>query len=521
LLLSILMAVILSIQFYFTQQTQRDIVNELTQMSDRIEKATTPDFITDTIDDFIWKANTKNGDSDQLLNITTAPDSINTLKKRLKKVYRLEDKKERRVYVTGKSENDVDIHIFDKAVKIPPGLLSSKWEKATKDSKLPHDFFIAGSDSAMNYYIREIEVDLNPVKENEKAAVVAGTGLKADRIKDAAPNFTFVVPDFSKPAEPRLLRFNYSTAELNSTLSKIRNKNILISLAIFILSIGIIMLITRRFLHPIDQLKNSFERVVDGDLALSIQNESNDEIGKLTSAFNQMVTELRKNKEKEVILRRKERLASLGQLAAGVAHEIKNPLNAINLTIEHLGDTISTQQKKASTKYITTIQKEIRRLDKIVNNFLNYLRSEELEKTETDINVLLKDTLNLYDREFASSKIEISEEFDEPFMLPADGERLKTAFVNIVLNAIQAMPGGGKLKVKTDSKEKYISFLDSGIGIEEKELENIFDIFYTTKSTGSGLGLPTAYKVIKAHGADIRITSQVNKGTEVRITFGI
>ena len=277
------------------------------------------------------------------------------------------------------------------------------------------------------------------------------------------------------------------------------------------------MIITRRFLKPIDSLKVSFENVVNGDLDINVQNESKDEIGVLTRAFNKMVSELRKNKEKETHLQRKERLASLGQLAAGVAHEIKNPLNAINLTIDHLGDQLVGDENKQAHQYIATVQNEIKHLDKIVNNFLGYLRSEELDKNSTDINALVQDVLQLYEREMTDKKIGLVTTYANRFKLKVDAARIKTSLVNIILNAIQAMPDGGQLIIKTDAASKRINISDNGYGIAQKDIENIFDLFYTTKSTGSGLGLPTAYKIIRAHGGDIQINSKSGKGTEVII----
>lgn len=377
--------------------------------------------------------------------------------------------------------------------------------------------YITGADT-MKWFVKEIEVNLNPMQEKDS---VKYTLRGRERIKKRGdpPLFTFVVPDFSEPQTPRILRLNYSTADIHNTLTQSRNRNIITTLIIFIISILVIMLITRRFLKPIDSLKVSFEKVVDGDLDINVKNDSKDEIGVLTGAFNKMVSELRKNKEKEAHLQRKERLASLGQLAAGVAHEIKNPLNAINLTIDHLGDRFTGKEHKQAQQYIVTIQNEIKRLDKIVNNFLSYLRSEELDKKLTDINELIKNVLQLYERELEDKKIVLVTDFTNRFKFKVDAGRIKTALVNIILNAIQAMPEGGQLVVKTDSQNKSIQIADKGCGIAKKDIEHIFDLFYTTKSTGSGLGLPTAYKIIRAHGGDIRINSQTGQGTQVNIEF--
>jgi signal transduction histidine kinase len=278
----------------------------------------------------------------------------------------------------------------------------------------------------------------------------------------------------------------------------------------------IILFISHRFLRPIGVLQSSFKKVVDGDLNVEIAAKSRDEIGDLTISFNHMVDELRKNAEKEKLLLRKERLASMGQLAAGVAHEIKNPLNAINLTIEHLGDKLSSRDKNLK-KYIQTIQNEIARLDGIVDNFLNFIRSENLNKTETDVSKMIGEVLRLLESEIQTSNIEVNFNDTNVFKYALDVERFKTVFLNIILNAIHAMPNGGELHIQAEAKEKLIRISDTGKGIPPENLDKIFDLFYTTKSKGTGLGLPTAFKIVKEHGGEMEIESEVGKGTNVFI----
>ena len=513
-LLSILMAGILGIQFYFTQQTQNDIVEELTKMSTKINQATDVDFFEDT--KFFsdkkmppppihrsrmprWHFKSNLDSLIQSAENITKPDSD-------KKVYR---------YIRRRLDDEVHVEVMKRESRPPAQDLL---DIALKTPSAKEGGLYITSEDTMKWLVKEIEVNLNPVKEkNNDTLRYALRGKERIKKRGEPPSFTFVVPDFSEPQSPRILRLNYSTADIHSALAQIRNKNIIITLIIFVISILVIMIITRRFLKPIDSLKVSFEKVVDGDLDINVQNESKDEIGVLTGAFNKMVSELRKNKEKEAHLQRKERLASLGQLAAGVAHEIKNPLNAINLTIDHLGDRLLGDENKQAQQYISTIQNEIKRLDKIVNNFLSYLRSEELEKKSTDLNELVKEVVQLYERELADKKIGLVTTFTDRFKLKVDAARIKTALVNIILNAIQSMPDGGQLIITTNFESKTLHIADNGCGIAKKDIEHIFDLFYTTKSTGSGLGLPTAYKIIRAHGGDIQINSEPGEGTEVII----
>ena len=513
-LLSILMAGILGIQFYFTQQTQNDIINELTEMSSKINQATDIDFFEDTY------IHSGQAESDPLIDKRKIPrwhfrSNIDSLIKSAENDFRRNSGGNIYRYKKNKLNDEVHVGVVRHG---PNSAQTDLLVLANNAQPVPDKNILITGDDSTSWFINEIEVDLNPIREkNGNKLSYALRERKRIKTTGEPPSFTFVVPDFSEPQSPRILRFNYSTADIHTALSQIRNKNIIITLIIFVISIVVIMIITRRFLKPIDSLKVSFENVVNGDLDINIQNESKDEIGVLTRAFNKMVSELRKNKEKETHLQRKERLASLGQLAAGVAHEIKNPLNAINLTIDHLGDQLVGDENKQAHQYIATVQNEIRHLDKIVNNFLSYLRSEELDKNSTDINVLVQDVLQLYEREMTDKKIGLVTTYANRLKLKVDAARIKTALVNIILNAIQAMPDGGQLIIKTDAASKRIHISDNGYGIAKKDIEHIFDLFYTTKSTGSGLGLPTAYKIIRAHGGDIQINSESGKRTEVII----
>ena len=518
-LLSFLMAVILALQFYFTNKTQQDIFNELTQISLTINQAANAYIYQDfpkieklqsflSIEDSLIKQ--KHINRRYLDNLDIQVERINSIIKKY-------DVRNKQIVIDKDLLGEVDV----KDLKEP---YINRFSRNKKSRQIFRNFpssvknFVWQDKDSLKWDFEEIKIVLNQSHKGSLDSLIKVTaGIKKNIKRQKPSSFSFMLPDFSKPDSMRFFRYNYKTAQLNQALDNIRNRNMLITLLIFTLSIAAIMLVTRRFLKPIDSLKDSFKRVVDGDLGISVNTLSKDEIGDLTRSFNQMVEELKKNREKEVILQRKERLASLGQLTAGVAHELKNPLNAINLTIDHLNDKFISEDNEQPKKYIETIQNEIRRLDNIVNNFLNYIRSEQLNKSEIDINALLIEVIHLYEREMAAANVDVQSEFTDPFKLKVDGERLKTAFVNIILNAVQAMPEGGKLTVRTNVEKRAVYIIDTGAGIPEKDIEHIFDLFYTTKSSGTGLGMPTAYKIIKEHQGDILINSQEGRGTEVII----
>jgi signal transduction histidine kinase len=538
------MAVILAVQFYFNQRVQKDIVEEITGFSRSINVATDRHFqavlnsykgVQDEEkvhfkpdvgrDKFIapvfeveslyveineellkmqdWEKQLKTNMQIQLDVIRKMAESSNFGNR----VHEKNPKSPHNIWST--TENNSLKRKVDKKVSRYRSEVNWENEHVFKY----HDIVIHPSGKK----VQAIDINLNWFDEHPPRKIKdSPTYVKVNQ-NSKSPVISFQFPDYSSPGELRFLRYNYNTEQVNRTLAAMQNKSMLITAMLFLVSIFGIYFISRKFTNPIDSLKTAFQNVEKGNFDLPISSKTNDEIGELTDSFNHMVAELHKNREREKILQRKEKLASLGQLAAGVAHEIKNPLNAINLTIEHLHDKYTAPSDGKAREYIQTIQGEIRRLDKIVNNFLNFIRSENLQKTETDINMLLTEVLQLLEREIKSQNIELINENLDHFIHMIDSERFKTVFMNVILNAIQAMPDGGKLTITTDAKMKEIEISDTGTGISQKNLENIFDLFYTTKSSGTGLGLPTAYKIVKEHSGDIRIESEQRKGTTVRI----
>jgi two-component system NtrC family sensor kinase len=281
------------------------------------------------------------------------------------------------------------------------------------------------------------------------------------------------------------------------------------------------------------------QRIAQGDLSHKVEVTSADEIGRLAASFNAMVDNLKeankkliewgKTLEKKVEERTKEltamqahliqseKLASLGKLAAGIAHEINNPLGGI-LIYSHL---ILEDTDKNSPHYenLKKIVKETARCKDIVKRLLEFARPKEPEFTLVDINEIVEKSLSIVERQVLFQNIKIIRDYDSH--LPrtvADGAQLQQVFTNIIINAAEAMDGQGTLTIKTsrDSQEKYIliSFSDTGHGISEEDKKRIFEPFFTTKEVGkgTGLGLAISYSIIQKHKGTIEVISQPNEG---------
>ncbi len=236
---------------------------------------------------------------------------------------------------------------------------------------------------------------------------------------------------------------------------------------------------------------------------------------------------LRKMKEMEDRIQRAERISSLGHLAAGVAHEIRNPLNAIGMGLQRLKREFLPPDESKREEYLSfteLILKEIRRVNGIIEQFLTLSRPFQLNLKESSLQDLLNHLVTLFQEEASSFGIAFEAEISPDLpLLKMDPERLTQALINIMKNGMQAMGQGGVLRVETkllrDRVEITIS--DSGSGIAPEQMEKIFNYYYTTKEKGVGLGLPIAHRIIEAHGGQLKIESRVGTGTKVTVTLPV
>ncbi len=217
----------------------------------------------------------------------------------------------------------------------------------------------------------------------------------------------------------------------------------------------------------------------------------------------------------------------LNMIAAGLVHEIKNPLNAININLQLLNEELenrnSEKDKKMSDR-AQLLQREVGRLDNILSDFLRFTKKHELHIEECDINGVIDSVLDFIGPEAKQNSIRILKSFDTK--LPKcnlDSNVLKQALLNIIINAQQAMPNGGELIVRTYqiSNSIFIDITDTGVGIQKEKIDNIFQVYYSTKKTGSGLGLPTAKRIVEENKGSISIRSVVGKGSSFLIKLPV
>jgi len=305
--------------------------------------------------------------------------------------------------------------------------------------------------------------------------------------------------------------------------------------------------------RPLGDLKEGSDRVAEGDLEQPIPVRSDDELGQLAQSFNGMTKALRKSRAElqqwgrtleqkveaathdlqiaEAETARSEKLASVGLLAAGIAHELNNPLTGV-LTFSHL---VRKQMPDGSPEAedLDLVIQETKRCAAIIRRLLDFAREKAPEKNYSDINELIRETSHLISQSAQLADIDIILDLDEA--LPTvwvDEDLVKQVIMNMLVNAQHAIEGGGRITVRSSVRQDVqsadgeeaapmveVSITDTGCGISEENLQRIFDPFFTTKGVGkgTGLGLSVSHGTMKAHGGLIEVESELEVGTEFRI----
>ncbi len=318
-----------------------------------------------------------------------------------------------------------------------------------------------------------------------------------------------------------VLDISLSLATTDKGIKEIRDKTILFA-AITILTVSVIigLFIQRAVYRPVKELAQGTTRVAAGDFNHTIPLHSRDELGQLAESFNKMTQRL---KEVQYQLLQSEKLASIGKLAATIAHEINNPLNGI-LTYTKLIErklsegTFKEDEIPKFRSYLAIMERETERCSSIVRNLLDFARQREPSlKPDVDINAVVEESLSLLANQIALQEIKLEKGYGQLPPIMADPMQLRQAFLNIILNSCEAMQDEGKLTITTTFLQKdqvvKVEIVDNGVGIAEENLPKIFDPFFTSKEKGTGLGLSVVYGIINSHQGDIEVKSKVEEGT--------
>ena len=304
----------------------------------------------------------------------------------------------------------------------------------------------------------------------------------------------------------------------------------LLTMALMTLVIlSLLLLLTNVVLKPITEIIAMSNKVIQGDLSARVGIHPTGEMGALCRAINQMAHAVEEREQQLKIatsrqLGQSAKLASIGRLAAGIAHEINNPLTGV-LTFAHLLKQKPTMDEQ-SREDIDVIVRETTRVREIVQGLLNFARESPPQKQSLDINEVLSQTMTLVRSQKEFHKITVEERLTSnlPYIL-GDKNQLQQVFLNLSLNACEAMEKGGTLSISTSVRNGnvIILFRDTGCGIKQEHMERIFDPFFTTKPVGkgTGLGLSVSYGIIEQHGGSIDVESEEGKGSTFTITLPV
>ena len=321
------------------------------------------------------------------------------------------------------------------------------------------------------------------------------------------------------------VKLGLSLEEVNAEIQRTRLG--LISLGFLGLTFGALgsVFLANRISRPLESLVEGTIRVAHGDLQHRIDIPSGDEIGELAANFNRMTGQILDDREKleeaSTKLSEAEKLATIGRLATALAHEIRNPLTAVKLNIQKIGQHPALND--IEREQVGIAETGIQQVEKLVKDILSYARAPQLHKDRFELENLVDDAIRFVEEPVEEKRIELVKDYAKLAPIDVDGDQLRSAFLNTLLNATEAVSHDGVIQVATKLTDTdtgpwaVVTIADDGAGIEESDFNAIFDPFFTTKSLGTGLGLTNARKVIELHGGTIEVASKPKVGTTITI----
>jgi len=317
-------------------------------------------------------------------------------------------------------------------------------------------------------------------------------------------------------------------------IKKIERASIAAGVVGVIFILGLVTAFARRTARPLRELSETAIHIANTkDFSFSVKATTTDEVGRLAEAFNRMVVEVKRYiqriREMEEDMRRADRLSALGELSAGMAHELKNPLGVIKSSAEIL--TKKLDANEAAGRLASAISEEAGRLEKLLEAFLKFARPGPPQMEPCNLNDAVDKVLTLLEPQITKEGITVEKRLDPALpSIYTDGNQFQQVLVNIIINAAQAMPGGGRLAITTGKAVEYspmepskrndvvvVAVSDTGVGISPELRDRIFNPFFTTKEKGTGLGLTIAHRIVEALGGWVKIEEARPSGTVFRI----
>jgi len=308
-------------------------------------------------------------------------------------------------------------------------------------------------------------------------------------------------------------------------------QSLLYTLAVLLVTTFLTAVVVWRFTRPIKSLAVGARRVAAGDFSFRVPAvRGHDEMAELTELFNEMIMKLGRTRELEAQLYNAEKAVVVSRLGSAIAHEIRNPLNYINLTLDHLQSSFAPadpEERQHFSDLTKQVKAEVARIDNRISEFLNYSRPPKLEPKPIDLVATVRDAMRMLEPQAAESNVTTAMETrGEIPPVVADPESLRSAITNLVINALQSMDGsGGRIAIvvapEDGGKRARIEVTDTGRGIAAEDISKVFEPYYSTKETGTGLGLAIVKKAVDDHHGSISVKSKLGEGTTFTITLPV
>jgi len=306
-------------------------------------------------------------------------------------------------------------------------------------------------------------------------------------------------------------------------IHKLHQRLVLLFIISGVVGIGIALYVARSISKPILKIAHSYKNGTD--LISDYQISGCKELDILAKSFTKMRRDLIEQEEEKS---RQESVELTKTLAAAIAHEIKNPINTVGLTIDYIETNLSpndSQKRYEFYKLFENVKKELSRINKIVEGFLRLTVPDKFDFREINVNEIIRDVKSELEPSLIKNNVSLNMFLEKGInSILADEEKLKIVFSNLIINAIEAMPRGGEIIIKTDNindRRIKIDVVDNGIGIEEHEIGKIFKPYYTTKKQGFGLGLPLILSIVQKHNGRLTVDSKKGNGTTFSILFPV
>ncbi len=330
---------------------------------------------------------------------------------------------------------------------------------------------------------------------------------------------------FADRATKWLLVIETNRTTVHAPIAGLRNWLTWLIVTMLVVSLVIARWAAARLSRPVQDLTNIIRRYADGDHRARYMGHRKDDVGSAGKAFNYLTESLERAKvERETAeraVRQSERLAAIGQMAAGIGHEINNPLMNINSLAGLLEDSVPQHDLQARDD-LRSLQSEVRRCARIVQGILNFARETAPSFERFDLSELIETTVALFRHRAEASALKLELDVTRPLWIQGDAGQLQQVLVNVVLNAIQASPRNATITVRahTVGDQAQVEVLDEGSGIHESALDKVFNPFFTTKKEGSGtgLGLSVSYGIVRRHGGTIVLQNRSNGGVRVQVS---